>query len=290
METRFVSTGDFGGNVGIVRQLLGIDFKQYSFAVFTGDLIAMKELRKIGEATARGFHIEAKIDYAELSERLARVNQVFQQVAKQTRFYGILGNSDLKKTFVSLVPRIQMESIHNKVVSINGYFLIGYGGRPMNVDEIEKPNEVEKAGIFPGRTYRKRAMECNAWKEEEAYEDLSRILHRIDPGKCILVTHYPPYGVLDQVEQANIQWAIASYGAKARNGNIGSDTFRRITEEFGILLHIFSHVHESKGVKTIGSTTYVNIGSLEEDKDICEVRLKNQEVSVDFLKLPSPKS
>ena len=281
---KFIATGDFGGNAEIVNKLLSLKLDGHDFLVFTGDLIAMKELRKIGEATARGFKVDTPIDYSDIKNRLQKINEVFKKLKSKIKIYGILGNSDLKKTFISLIPFMEFQSIHNKIIKIGDYFLIGYEGRPKNVEEIEKPNEIEKAGIFPGRTYIERSQECNAWNEEKAYEDLSKILQKVDSRKCILITHYPPYGILDKVEEKNIPWAVASYGKTAKNGNIGSSTFQRISKDFGILLHVFSHVHESKGIETIGNTTYVNIGSLEDDKDVCKVELNN-EIKINFLKI-----
>ena len=282
---KFIATGDFGGNVEMVEKLLDINLKNYDFLVFTGDIIAMKELRKIGEATARGFKVDTQINYSDVKERLQRINEVFRELKIKTKVYGILGNSDLRKTFISLVPELEFESIHDRVIKIKDYSLVGYEGRPKNIDEIEKPNEIEKAGIFPGRTYDERAQECNAWTEEKAYKGLSKILQNINPRKSILITHYPPNQILDKVDRDNIPWAIATFGEAAKSGNIGSLTFQKVSKNFGILLHVFSHVHESKGIEKIGTTTYVNIGSLEENKDVCEIELKNEEVKIDFLKL-----
>ena len=287
---KFIATGDFGGNVEMVEKLLDINLKNYDFLVFTGDIIAMKELRKIGEATARGFKVDTQINYSDIKERLQRINEVFRELKIKIKVYGILGNSDLRKTFISLVPQLEFENIHNKIIKLKDYFLIGYEGRPKNVDEIEKPNEIEKAGIFPGRTYDERAQECNAWTEEKAYEDLSKILQNINPRKSILITHYPPNQILDKVDRNNIPWAIATFGEVAKNGNIGSLTFQKVSKNFRILLHVFSHVHESKGIEKIGATTYVNIGSLEENKDVCEIELKNEEVNIDSLEVDSDDS
>jgi Icc-related predicted phosphoesterase len=284
-KMKFIATGDFGGNVKIVERLLSVNYKKYSFIVFTGDFIAMKELRKIGEATARGFKVDMKINYLDIKNRLRRINEVFKELSIRTKVYGILGNSDLKKTFISLVPKLEFKNLHNCNIKVEDYFLVGYEGRPKNIDELERPNETEKAGIFPGRTFDERAEECNAWDEEKAYDDLSKILRTLNPKKCILVTHSPPYGILDKVKKENIPWAMASYGDSAKSGNIGSQAFLRISKEFGILLHVFSHVHESKGVEEIGNTTYVNIGSLEEENELWEIELKNGEVEAYPLKL-----
>jgi len=280
---KFIATGDFGGNVEIVAKLLDLRLEEFNFVVFTGDLIAMKELRKMGEATARGFKPDIEIRYDDIKNRLTLINQILAKVGMRRRVYGILGNSDLRRTFISLVPKVEFEDIHNRIVQFEDYFLIGYGGRPMNVDELKTPNEIEKAGVFPGRTYGDRAQECNAWREEEAYKELSGILRRVDPRKCILVTHYPPYQILDKVEKTNIPWAVASYGEVAKDGNIGSQAFRQISQEFEVLLHIFSHVHESKGIQRVGNTVYLNIGSLEDNRQVCQVEAKDGAVDLNFL-------
>ena len=281
---RFIATGDVGGEVEILNGLLKLDLQKYDFVVFTGDLVGTRELRKVGEATARRLKTDVKIDYPDIKNRLDGINRVFVEAKKRTRVYGILGNSDLG-TFVSLVPRMEFESIHDRIVRVGDNFVIGYQGRPMNIDELERSDDVEESAFFPGRTYGERAKECNGWPEDKAHADISRMLATADPRKCVLITHYPPFEILDRVEERNVPWAIAAYGERSRHGHIGSQAFLQVTRESGILLHVFSHVHESKGIVRMGNTTYVNLGSLEDDRDMCEAEIENDRVQIRFLKV-----
>lgn len=78
-------------------------------------------------------------------------------------------------------------------------------------------------------------------REEDIYEEMRDL--QID-GKTILLTHCPPYGVLDEVE----------LGLHA-----GSHSIRRIMEEMRPLLLVCGHIHDVEGKQKIGETTVVQL-------------------------------
>ena len=64
-----------------------------------------------------------------------------------------------------------------------------------------------------------------------------------DPKKTIIVSHYPPKGLVD----------FTSDGEHA-----GIERFREIIEKYQPLLFICGHIHEAAGVTKLGKTTIVN--------------------------------
>ncbi len=72
----------------------------------------------------------------------------------------------------------------------------------------------------------------------------------IPEGLDILITHGPPYGVLDQLEYTK--------------RHIGSNYILKAIERGEPKYHIFGHIHESAGVKKIGKTTFANVALCDE--------------------------
>lgn len=79
----------------------------------------------------------------------------------------------------------------------------------------------------------------------------------------ILVTHSPPWGLLDF--------------ASASQDHVGCEALRRRLENFSPALHIFGHVHEGRGSTENNGTTVVNAASLSIDH-----RPVHQPVVIDY--------
>jgi len=77
--------------------------------------------------------------------------------------------------------------------------------------------------------------------DSEIYDSLTSIMEE----NVVLVTHAPPYGILD---------TVSGYG------HVGSKAVRRIIDEFRPKLAIFGHIHEARGVQP-GETTFLNPGA-----------------------------
>jgi Icc-related predicted phosphoesterase len=72
----------------------------------------------------------------------------------------------------------------------------------------------------------------------------------IPQGTDIVVTHCPPYGILDQV--------------LPRMESVGSLTLKDRIKEIRPKIHIAGHLHESYGQYTDGKTDYYNVSVLDE--------------------------
>lgn len=85
----------------------------------------------------------------------------------------------------------------------------------------------------------------------------------------ILITHGPPYGILDKTKQIN--WKGKTIPSK----NVGCRFLElRLRQLMQLKLHIFGHIHPSRGQKKIGRTLYVNASiCTEEYKPINPVQI-----------------
>lgn len=85
---------------------------------------------------------------------------------------------------------------------------------------------------------------------------------RIPQGCDVLVTHGPPYGILDRT---------------TRGDYAGCEELRRRVDVVAPKLHVFGHIHEARGVLQQGGTTFVNACVLD-----AEYRLASEPVVVDL--------
>ena len=117
--------------------------------------------------------------------------------------------------------------------------------------------------------------------EEEVYNDLARLLKGLDRKRTVLLTHIPPYGILDQVVKEYRKYGVGTYGKRAREGHIGSVGLKKAISRFKPALHIFGHIHECKGMFK-NKTTFVNTGSAGEKGDVAEIYVDSGKIKVAF--------
>ncbi len=80
-------------------------------------------------------------------------------------------------------------------------------------------------------------------------ENIGLILDSVAKGADVLVTHTPPYGILDKT----------MFGHRG-----GSEAIREIVDKHRPRLSLFGHIHESPGVEKVDGTVFVNPGPLKE--------------------------
>ena len=78
----------------------------------------------------------------------------------------------------------------------------------------------------------------------------------------ILVTHMPPYGILDHygTPHTNQDGRVFPQGA-----HFGSRALRKFVNKAKPKLHVFGHIHEGHGLEIINDTTFVNAAILGGD-------------------------
>jgi Icc-related predicted phosphoesterase len=84
--------------------------------------------------------------------------------------------------------------------------------------------------------------------------DLKEIWATIPLETEILITHCPPFGVLDQV--------------LPRDDSQGSRTLKDRVKEVHPYIHLFGHIHEGYGQYTDGKTDYYNVSVLDEQYQV----------------------
>lgn len=92
--------------------------------------------------------------------------------------------------------------------------------------------------------------------------DIQRHWDLIPGDTDILITHGPPYGILD----------------KTTGGlHVGCPDLLKKVQEITPRLHIFGHIHEAAGITQHGATTFINASILDE-----RYHVKNQPVVVEL--------
>ena len=86
-------------------------------------------------------------------------------------------------------------------------------------------------------------------------EALAKVWAKIPVDTDILVTHCPPFGILDRPR------GQAPVGCE--------DLYQRV-QVIQPRLHCFGHIHEAYGERVIGSTTFVNSSVCNEHYDPCQ--------------------
>ena len=272
---KILAFGDLLGRTEIVKKILRLKLKDFDLLIYTGDTPDPSVFKAIRETRVlRGINKNTNIEkelikettpYKALKKATKEVSDICLLLNKvPIPFYGALGNADLQ--YYSQFVNWPFTLLHNKVIKIKDYNLVGYNGRPLYQFEQENKNE-------------------NAFAETKVKKDLEKIFNKINPKKTILITHSPPFGILDQVEEKMRSYAIGTYGKKAKDGHIGSYGLKKITEKYRPFIHIFSHIHESRGKIVKGKTTFVNIGSAGETREVCKINIINSNIKVSFISI-----
>ena len=153
----------------------------------------------------------------------------------------IAGNHDL--IFMNepqLVPKLHCQYLEDSGVTIDGVNFYGYPHTP----------------IF-----------CN-WAFNRTPEYLERAADKIPENTDVLLTHGPPYGILDVVTE-NCYGNIVS-DKKEYLGCKGLK--KRLNKMPDIKLHVFGHIHSSHGIVkptplSGSNTTFVNASYINENYD-----------------------
>ena len=274
----FLAFGDIEAKVAPVNNLFKKDLSSYDFALFTGDVpdpsifkklsknMVEKGLGDLGDKPNIAKETMPEEAVKQVEKEFWTIKGLFQKIQKQVRFFGVWGNADNTEMLRRVPISNHIEIIHNKIIQVGGFYLIGYNGRPIYIFEKENTEQW-------------------AFQEEKAYNDLDKLFEKLKGKKVIFVTHAPPYKILDRVVKKYRKYGVGTYGNKAKDGHIGSLAFRKIDEKFKPTLHIFGHIHECRGMQKMGSTTYVNTGSVGTDRKFVGIKIQSGNVKVNFCRL-----
>src|SRR3954453_11768567 len=100
-------------------------------------------------------------------------------------------------------------------------------------------------------------------EEDELYRRVERMAEQVeDTSRCVFNLHVPPYASdLDPAAGLDeaLQFALAA--GQPKLAPCGSTAVRERIERFQPLVSLHGHVHESRGVTSIGRTLCINPGS-----------------------------
>ncbi len=95
------------------------------------------------------------------------------------------------------------------------------------------------------------------WYFMEDRDKIHKYWDLIPKDTDILITHGPPFGILDYVKRGNIL-----------TQNLGCESLLETINKIKPKYHIFGHIHYSYGVKIINDTTFINCSVVDEDYEV----------------------
>ena len=99
--------------------------------------------------------------------------------------------------------------------------------------------------------------------EGQIYARLKRLADQLEgPERAIFNVHVPPYeSSLDTAFEVDEDLRYVTKGGRPHEIATGSPAVRQVIEETQPLVSLHGHIHESRGVTTIGRTVAINPGS-----------------------------
>jgi Icc-related predicted phosphoesterase len=143
-------------------------------------------------------------------------------------------------------------NIHARSIVIKNVGICGFGGS--NPTPFNTPLEFE---------------------EVEIYDEARKAMESIKDQKItLMVTHAPPHGTNTDLVDSGV--------------HVGSESLRKVIEEFQPSLNVCGHVHEAQGTDKIGKTLVVNAGQLS-DGNACLIKISDEdekpEIKVELIEL-----
>ncbi|MGB9929911.1 MAG: metallophosphoesterase [Methanosarcina sp.] len=176
-----------------------------------------------------------------------KVNELVEMFDKP--LYAIPGNCD-QKSIIKALEASKAINLHGKAEQIDKIRFIGLGGSnptPFNTPFELSEEEIEK--VLEG-------MVCAAEKAENC-------------GTIVLLTHAPPHGARDELPF----------------GHVGSTAIQKFLDRVDLI--ICGHIHEAKGIDTLGKTTIVNPGEASKGSGalINVDESQNKPIEVNFIQV-----
>lgn len=136
---------------------------------------------------------------------------------------------------------------HEKLFEDSGYFARTLV--PKNVIYLQDSG-IEIEGLyFYGSPVQ---LPFNNWAFNKSEEKLNQHWEAIPDNVDVLITHTPPYNILDNVS--------------GENKHFGSMTlYKHVLERIKPRINCFGHIHSSHGIKKLNGTIFINASNLDED-------------------------
>jgi Icc-related predicted phosphoesterase len=127
--------------------------------------------------------------------------------------------------------------------------LIAYEKIPSNVIYLEDKEVIIDDIKFYGTPVQ---LPFHNWAFNKPEERLIPHWQAIPDDTDVLITHQPPYSIMD--------WSV--YDKKPTGS---PSLYKEVLERIEPKIHCFGHIHSGHGVKVIEDTTFINASNLDED-------------------------
>jgi uncharacterized protein len=155
--------------------------------------------------------------------------------------FAIAGNDDPWACNQVVASGERLQPCEDRVVKVGGHEMIACS--LVNPTPWDSPREMDESAL---------------------YDHLRGLAEQVsDPSRAIFMLHAPPFDSgLDTAREIDRD----TLTVVMRNGQpheipVGSKAVRQIIEEYQPLVSLHGHIHESRGITTIGRTTCINPGS-----------------------------
>ncbi|MEA4956748.1 3',5'-cyclic adenosine monophosphate phosphodiesterase CpdA [bioreactor metagenome] len=177
-----------------------------------------------------------------------------------TKIFAVPGNCDPDDVEGKIIDSNAI-CIHDNVVEYENLVIYGFGGS--NPTPFDTPGEVDEETLYKSIKKVLDSKDINLVKESSDEFPNGRI--------SILVTHAPPKN---------------TEADKIVNGShVGSESVRKIIEEYKPRLNICGHIHEARSMDMLDDTIIINPGMLEHGHG-CLIEIdENNNIIANFVNL-----
>ena len=201
-------------------------------------IVDQDEARRLAEDSARR---EQAFERALLNELRLWVEFADERLGgTDRRAYVIPGNDDPWSIDEVLASGTSVDACDEQVRTVGPHEMISFGYS--NRTPWQTPRELD---------------------EDEIYSRLRALVDQLEnPAGAIFNIHVPPRdSSLDTAYEVDEELRYVTKGGRPHEIATGSSAVRQIIEEAQPLLSLHGHIHESRGVTTIGRTVAINPGS-----------------------------
>lgn len=249
--------GDPHGNLEKIKK---INLKQVDLILLTGDLGSANLMREMHfdniKRIKKGL---PKLEYSKNQRKKAYMEaynstiKIIKYLSKFAPTYTIYGNVEYStKETRKLSKELNMELpiLSKKLNKMNNVRIINNkiaNFKGIRIGGLEYFTDVNWVKEFKPSNFKENLLQAK--KETIKAKKILKWFNKVD----ILITHQPPYKILDKVTSdfAPKQW---------KNKHAGSEVILKYINSKQPKYHFCGHIHEGEGNKTIKSTKIFNLG------------------------------
>jgi len=173
-----------------------------------------------------------------------------KRLGVKSRFFTILGNDDpriYERILIEAEKDDLIEYVHNKTVSFNSLFVIGYSYVPptpfmfKDWERYDVSQYVDVGAVSPEKGFRTVKISKDKIRYSTIQEDLDNLSKKIAFEKTIFLFHSPPYK--SYLDRADLDGRKVDYAPI--DVNVGSIAIQNFIKKNQPFLTLHGHVHES---------------------------------------------